>query len=183
MKNVTFFFAVAVVIATIVLGLPIRATGETPSTQQKIRIGFFNTRAVAVAYVQSSMFNKKIAKIVTEANQAKANGNDKIYKKLNDELKMEQEKIHWQVYSNARIDDILMQVRPAYEQIAQKANVAAIAESVLYNDTKIELVDVTDLMVDEFMPSEKTKEKIQEILKKPPASFEQMKQTESDRNL
>jgi hypothetical protein len=183
MKNGRFLLGITVVIAIIFSGLAICARSETAAEEHKIRIGYFNTRAIAMAYTQSRIFNEKITKIVTQAKEAKASGNDKIYKKLDAELKMEQEKIHWQVFSNARIDDILTQVRPSYEQIAQKANVAAIAENVVYNDTKVELVDVTELVAEQFKPNEATKEKMQQIIKKPPASFEEMKQAESERKI
>ena len=182
MNSKSVFLRIAVVIAIIFSGLAICAPGETPAAENKIRIGVFNTRAITVAYARSGIFNEKIAKIVTEANKAKANGNDKVYKQLDAELKMQQDKMHWQVYGNLGIDDILMHVRPSYQKIAAQAGVAAIAENVVYSDPGTEIVDVTEMVAEEFKPDKKTKEMMQEIIKKPVLSFEQLKQAQSKRN-
>ncbi|MDO8303222.1 MAG: hypothetical protein Q7T18_08270 [Sedimentisphaerales bacterium] len=164
---------------TMVLGLAIYAMGNPQPAEQKIRIGVFNTRAVALAHGRSKMYMEEINKLVAEAKEAKVKGDDKKFQKLDAQLKMRQEKGHWQVFCDLGIDDILKLIRPNYGEIAKNAGVSAIVEQAVYNDKNIEVIDVTELMAEQFTPDEKTQKIIKDIMKQPPVSFEDMKKAEA----
>jgi hypothetical protein len=160
-----------------VLGLAMLAVGGSQPSEQKIHIGVFNTRAVALAYGRSKMFS--VEKMISEAKEAKAKGDDKKSQKLEAQLKMLQDKIHWQVFYDGNIDDILAYVRPHYADIAKKAGVCVITEQAVYSSKDVELVDVTELMAEQFAPDEQTKKIMKDLMKKPPMSFEDMKKAET----
>jgi hypothetical protein len=168
---------------TMVLGLTLCAVGESQPTKQKIRIGVFNTRAVALAYGRSKMGMEEINKLIAEAKEAKEKGDKKKFQKLDAELRMWQDKAHWQVFSVCNIDDILAHIRPHYEEIAKKAGVIVIVEQAVYTDKNVEVVDVTELMAEQFGPDEKTQKIMKDIMKHPPLSFEQMKKHEAKGDL
>jgi hypothetical protein len=160
-----------------VLGWAICAAGDSQPAQQKIRIGVFNTRAVALAYGRSKMFS--VDKLISEAKEARAKGNEKKSQKLEAQLKMLQDKVHWQVFYDGNIDDILAYVQPHYADIAKKAGVCIITEQAAYSDKDVEIVDVTTLMAEQFAPDEKTQKIMNDLMKHPPMSFEQMKKAEA----
>ena len=164
-----------------VLGLALCAVGGSQPVEQKIRIGVFNTRAVALAYGRSKMFS--VDKMISEAKEAKARGDEKKSQKLEAQLKMLQDKVHWQVFYDGNIDDILTYVRPHYADIAKNAGACAITEQAVYNSKDVELVDVTELMAEQFSPDEKTLKIMKDLMKKPPLSFEEMKKAEAEGNL
>jgi hypothetical protein len=125
----------------------------------------------------------EINKLVAEAKEAKAKDNEKKFSKLDAELKMRQDKGHWQVFYDGNIDDVLAYIRPHYGEIAQKAGVCAITEQTVYSDKSVELVDVTELMAEQFAPDKKTLEIMRDLMKKPPVSFEDMKKAEAEGTL
>jgi hypothetical protein len=50
----------------------------------------------------------------------------------------------------------------------------------VYNDKNVEVIDVTELMAEQFAPDEKTRKIIKDIMKHPPVSFEDMKKAEAE---
>ena len=79
-----------------------------------------------------------------------------------------QRRAHAQVFSNAPIDDILPKLKEVLPAVAKQANVAAIVPSADWRDPAVELVDVTDLLADQFKPTEKTRTMMGEIRKGQP---------------
>jgi len=85
-----------------------------------------------------------------------------------------QERLHAQVFSNAPIDDIVAGMKDALPDIARKAGVSALVPEVSYHDPAVDVVDVTDAMVQHFKPTDKTLGMITEMKKHPPLSYKEL---------
>ncbi|UCD29259.1 MAG: hypothetical protein JSV03_01915, partial [Planctomycetota bacterium] len=148
---------------------PVKAGGKT-----KIRIGTFDSRAVAVAYVRSDIHQRYLKGLMAERDKAQKAGNTKRVKELEAKGKAMQQRVHRQGFGHARIDDILEHLRKEIPGIARKAGVDVVAEETLYHDSSVEIVDITDFMIEPFNPSKKTRNIIKDLLKHPPLKDEQL---------
>jgi len=147
------------------LALAEAAFAGEPAKQSdaKIRIGTYDTRAVALAYLRSLAFEKELAQLRAQADKARADGDANRLMELEKQGGQGQQRAHAQVFSNAPIDNILPKLKESMPAVAKEANVVAIVPKADWNDTSIELVDVTDLLVEQFKPTEQTRKIIAEI--------------------
>ena len=142
-----------------------------------VRIGTFDSRLVAIAYVRSDDFENHLRPLQPKLKKAKADGNEKLVKELGDQGKAMQDLIHKQGFSTWPIDDILKTMEDEIPGIAKKAKVDLIVSKwdIVYERKGIEYVDVTDRMVKRFDPSEETKKVLEEIKKKKPVPLKDLK--------
>lgn len=153
-----------------------RAAAPPPSTAAapsgaRLRIGTYDTRAVALAYGRSEARGKDLADLHRQAEQAKQAKDDKRLAELKNQGERQQFLAHAQVFSNAPIGDIVRdKVGPdALAKVAADAGVVAICPSADWHDASaVEAVDVTDALVAHFSPDAKTLGFIRDIKGKPP---------------
>lgn len=164
--------SVLVVAAVILAEAATAFAADAPGTgAPKVRIGTYDTRAVALAYLRSEDWQKEIAKLRTEVEKAKAAGDEKRVGELQPQGERGQRRAHAQVFSNGPIDDILPKLKDAMAAVAKKANVAVIVPSAAWHDDSVELVDVTELLAEQFKPSDETRKIMAEIRKSQPMDF------------
>ena len=163
------------------------ANKQVPPEQQKrlnagqtsaptVRVGTFDSRALALAYYRSEPFNAQIKKVKAEYEKVKAAGNEKRAKELGAEGQAQQELAHKQGFGTWPVDNILETIKREIPEIARQANVDVIVSkwSIVYQRSGVEFVDVTDLMVKPFNPDAKTIETIKEIQKQKPVPLEEL---------
>jgi hypothetical protein len=143
---------------------------QSPATTTKVRIGTYNTRAVALAYGRSEAVLSEIGK-KTKEGQAAKDKDAKRYAQIKTEMEEMQALRHAQVFADAPIGDIMATMKDVLPDIAQKAGVTAIVPQVNYQDPAIEVVDVTDALVAHYKPDEKTLKFIKDLKSKPPVSY------------
>jgi hypothetical protein len=153
---------------------------EGPATNPKkanLRIGTFDSRAIAIAYGNSEEFNQSIKKLMEEHKKAKAEGNEKKAKELEAMGQAGQTKLHMQGFSTASVSEYLDQVKDKIPAIAKQAGVDVIVSKwdLVYQSPDAEFVDVTDLMVKPFNPSEKALKWIESLKDHPPIPLEDAK--------
>ncbi len=145
-------------------------------SKTKIRVGIYDSRAVAIAFAHSE-FNGIDAKMA-EMEKAKAAGDTKKIRELDQWGKAQQAKLHRQGFSTAPVDDILEHIKDNLPQITKDANVAALVskwdKKTLKRYKSAELFDVTDLIVAQFNPNEKVLRTIEQIKKKKPIPLWQL---------
>ena len=146
------------------------------SSNTKVRVGTFDSRAITMAYIHSEVHDRYLKKLMAERNKAKKNGNTQRVKELEAQGKAMQRKVHRQGFGHARIDDILEHIKKDYPQIARKAGVDVIAEEILYHNSAVEIVDITDYMIEPWNPTEQTHKMIKDLRKHPPISDEKLKE-------
>ncbi|MGI9517942.1 MAG: hypothetical protein ACR2NP_12895 [Pirellulaceae bacterium] len=144
---------------------------------EKVRIGTFDSRAIAVAWASSASFSEYVQGLRNELEQAKADGDEDRVKELEAFGPALQHILHKQGFSTWPIDNILDQIRDKIPEIARDAEVALVVSKwdVEFAADNIEHVDVTDAMVQLFDPDEKTLEAIKDLREQEPVPLEDIK--------
>ena len=157
---------------------PIGAQDAKPSSDRsKLRVGTFDSRLIATAYVRSEAFKQRLAKMQADLKKAKASGAEKLVKQLEAEGPAFQDLIHKQGFSTWPVHDILQKIKAEIPDIAEKADVDLIVSKwdVVIQRNGAETVDVTDLMVAPFTPSEETRKILDSLRGTDPIPVEKLK--------
>lgn len=147
----------------------------------KPKVGVYDSRAIAVAFVGSPAYEssegKKLTALVAEQAKARAEGDQKRAAELEARGKAQQALLHRQGFSTAPVDNILKQIKAQMPGIARAAGVGAIVskwdKAALAHYPSVELLDVTRAMVKAFHPTEKQLKAAIEIQKHEPIPLEQ----------
>jgi len=150
---------------------PAAARGKKP-----LRIGVFDSRAVALAYGNSDEFQRTVQGVRGDYNNAKAANNDARAKELANEGQWLQVRLHQQVFSTGPVAGILAKVADQLPAVAAQAGVALIVSKweVPFRGPGVELVDVTLPIVRLFSPSSKVMQWIEEMKTRDPVPFEKL---------
>jgi hypothetical protein len=175
-----------IIVLTCVIAAPLVFTtvrggqpeGQTSGSQ--VRIGVFDSRAVAVAYNRSEAFISWLTGIAAETEKAKAAGDENRIKELELEVQAHQELAHKQVFSTWPVNEILEQIAEKIPVIATQAGVDVIVSKwqITYKNPGVEFVDVTDLMVEPFRPDDDARKVINDIQAMDPVPLEELKKGE-----
>jgi hypothetical protein len=169
-------------IAFVFAGMAACSTAAAQASQEKsaglkMRVGTFDSRAVAIAYARSEAFGRVVQSAKEEYEKAKSEGNEKRAKELDAEGSAGQDLMHKQGFSTYSVNNILDKIKERIPEIAAQANVDVIASKwdIIYQRPGIEFIDVTNLIVKPFDPNERTLGIIRELLTQNPIPLEEMK--------
>jgi len=160
------------------------AAGAEQSAKDKdaaqLRVGTFDSRALAVAYARSRLFANRLKSLRADYDKAKKAGDAERVKTLEAQGQAQQELFHKQGFSTWPVDDILEQIKSDIPKIAEQAGVDLIVSKwhIAFQRPGVECVDVTDLLVKPFQPDADTLKVIQELRKRHPVSLEELKKNE-----
>lgn len=172
-----------VALALCIAGASAEDSTAKPS-QEKLRIGTYDSRVVAMAYCFSpackAAEGENIAACNAELAKAKASGDKSqvadVEAKFSELIKT-QIRRHKQVFSTAPIDDVLAHIKDQMPEIAKAAGVGAIISKwdtkALEKHEGAELVDVTEAMAKALRPPEEDLKAALELRKKDPIPLEQ----------
>jgi hypothetical protein len=125
---------------------------------EPVRIGVYDSRAIAVGWANTAPFNAWWGSLQSEYNRAKAAGDQKRVEELEAEAEARQRLMHMQAFSTAPVDSILAYIEDSLPQIQQEAGVTMLVskwdEETLAQYPSAERVDVTMMLVDAFQPNE-----------------------------
>jgi hypothetical protein len=96
-------------------------TNSTP-----VRIGVYDSRAVAYAHFWSGPYQSKLKEQMAAARAAKQAGDTARFKKLDATLRQTQDQLHRQVFSTAPADDALAALKGQIPEIEKQAGVTAL---------------------------------------------------------
>jgi hypothetical protein len=141
-----------------------------------VRVGIFDSRAVALAYGRSEEFERSIKAMRDDFEKAKAVKDEKRVKELENEGGWSQVRLHQQAFSTATVSSILAKVKDKLPAIAHDARVVMIVSKweVQFKDPAIETVDLTLPMVKLFHPSEQVLKWIEQMKDQEPVPFEKL---------
>jgi hypothetical protein len=141
-----------------------------------VRVGIFDSRAVALAYGRSEEFERSIKAMRDDFEKAKAVKDEKRVKELENEGAWSQVRLHQQTFSTATVSSILAKVKDKLPAIAHDARVVMIVSKweVQFKDPSIETVDLTLPMVQLFHPSEQVLKWIEQMKDQEPIPFEKL---------
>ncbi|MFT3787051.1 MAG: hypothetical protein QM770_12940 [Tepidisphaeraceae bacterium] len=168
----TVLLVSVIVAATVLMPAP-RSAPVAPTTAQsdKIRIGTYDNRAVALAYARKDGMGK-IKALFDRAKQAEKAGDTKLLERLRQAGDRRQWMSHRQVFGRESVREYLVDHQRDLEGVAKVAGVTMIVWEPDYFDKNVyEIVDVTDAVVDIFQPDDNTKKTIAELLRHEPADI------------
>jgi hypothetical protein len=147
---------------------------EATTPQSMVRIGTFDSRAVAVAYANSDEVLGYMAGLRAEYEEAKAAGDEERVAELEVLGPAQSELLEKQAFSTWPVDNILGMIEGEIPGIAVQAGVDVIVSKwhVVYQGEGVEFINVTELMVMPFDPDEQTLQEVRQIQELDPASLE-----------
>ncbi|MBX7244593.1 MAG: RNA polymerase sigma factor [Candidatus Sumerlaeaceae bacterium] len=148
-----------------------KSTVVKPAGAEK-KVGTYDSRSVAIAWVRSNPFNKWMGALQDEHSKAKAAGDQNRVKELEAEGQRRQATLNRQGFSTAPVDEILVHIEDQIPEIQKKAGVDLLIskwdKKKLTGYTPEECVDVTMALVDAFQPTPTQRTSAIEIQKKSP---------------
>lgn len=152
----------------------VAAFGQT--AERKLRVGVYDSRAIAVAYCNSPEFQKSLKPIQADYEKAKQAKNEKRMKEIDAMMKARQRRQHEQGFSTGSVAGIMAGIKNALPSVAQKARVDVIVSKweLNYQSPGLEVVDVTDELVALFKPSEKALGWVKDLRTKQPLPIEEI---------
>ena len=143
----------------------------------KEKVGIYDSRAIAIAYVGSSYCRASMNDLVARHDKAKAEGDEQTVKATDEEGIERQRKAHLQGFSTAPVDEILALVQDQLPAIAKKAGVGPLVSKwdteTLAKYADAEQVDVTMALVDAFKPEQSLRKTAIEVQKIEPVPLEE----------
>jgi hypothetical protein len=135
-----------------------------PAAGQKVRVGVFDSRMVALAYYNSDEHRRFTQDLMAQLKAAKAANDTAKIAELEFRGPALQSLMHYQVFSNASIPNVMEKLSPDLPKIAADARVSLIVSKweIAYQDANLEYVDVTDALVARFNPNERVRKWIAE---------------------
>lgn len=142
----------------------------------KLRVGVYDSRAVAVAYANSAKFRESLKATRAEYDKAKAAHDEKQMKALASRMKLQQRRLHEQGFSTGSVASIIGKIKDALPGVAKKARVQAIVSKweLNFQSPEVEVVDVTDELTALFDVSDKGRAWLKEVQTKPPVPLEEI---------
>ena len=176
MKTVKTIGALVLVFASCAIYACVRAEDPAAKTKPaKLRVGTFDSRAIAIAYVNTDDFKQALKKLKDEHKKAKAAGDEKKAKELEAKGEAQQQLLHTQGFSTASVGEYLERVKDKIPAVAKEAGVDVIVSKwdLVYQSPDADFVDVTVQLVKLFNPDERTLKIGEELKKTPPIPLEE----------
>jgi hypothetical protein len=141
---------------------------------KKVRIGVFDSRAVAVAYAPSKIHSDYMRGLKARYEKAKESGDEQQIKQIESEAEGQQALLHRQGFSTGSVGNILKHVKDRMPAVAHERNVDLIVSKweVVHAGESVELVDVTPQIVELFDPSERTLKIVAQLKHHEPLAIE-----------
>ncbi|MEJ2105044.1 MAG: hypothetical protein P8X47_10775 [Ignavibacteriaceae bacterium] len=153
-----------VLVISILLIIP----AEVTNAQTVIRIGVFDSRAVAVAYYNSDFSNTKeiFQSIATQMQEAKSKDDKQAIAKIEREATLRQAMLHEQGFGTGSVINITETVKDKLTQLANDENLSAIVSKweISFNNNNVALIDITEKIVHFFDPNDQMKDMVKEIM-------------------
>ncbi len=145
-------------------------------TSSQLRIGTFDSRAVALAYWRGEEGTKYVDGLRAELKKAQAENDTERIEALEAEGPGLQARMHQQVFSTGTVRDVVQKIEGRIPAIAAEAGVSVVVSKweLVHVDDSAELVDVTSSLVALFDPSEEVLKTIEQMSHMDPVPIEEL---------
>jgi hypothetical protein len=166
----------SVAVSTIALVVLTGSFASAQTQTNKFRVGVYDSRAVAVAWGNSTEFKEFLKPIEAEHNKAKEAKNEKRVKEIESQMQLRQRRAHEQAFSTGSVAPIMAKVKDRLPDVAKQTNVQVIVSKWELNQQspEVEIVDVTDKIVALFHVNERGLKWSKDIQSKQPIPFDQL---------
>jgi hypothetical protein len=164
----------AIAVPFVLLIAPATARGQ--SAAPAIRVGTYDSRAIAVAWTRSDMFRNQLTQMRAERDKAKAAGDEKAVQQVGAREKGEQERLHEQAFSTASVAGLMEKISQEVPGIAKDAGVVLIVSKweIVYKDPAVQYVDVTMPLMRKFSADPQVVKIAEEMMKQQPIPLDQL---------
>lgn len=159
-------------------GAVLAAPSAAADAPRKLRVGIYDSRAISIAYA-SSKYNP-VAEKMKELKAAEAAHDTTRVAELKAWGESLQQKLHWQGFGRYPVDDLLACIQPELPRIAREADVDVIAATVEFAAPGVEVVDITNRLVEPYHPPERAKKWIADLKHVPRVPFETLDKMKAD---
>lgn len=142
----------------------------------RFRVGVYDSRAVAVAYGNSTEFKEAMKPIEADYKKARETKDEKRMKEIERQMQLRQRRAHEQAFSTGSVAPIMAKVKESLPDLTKQAGVQVIVSKweLNHQSPEVEIVDVTDQIVALFHVNERGLKWCKEIQQKPPLPLEQI---------
>ena len=144
------------------------------AAQQTVRVGVYDTRAIAVAYTHSTQMQTPLRAKMKEMEAAKAAGDKAKVKELDEWGQARQRQLHRQGFGRVPVSDLLACVKGRLPEVAARAGVQVIAADTDYVAPGVETVDITNELVQLYDPSPRVLAIVKDMKGKPPLDLDEI---------
>ena len=164
---------VTLVAACAFAGTPTETDTDARRTE---RIGVYDSRSIAIAYVGTRPFRARMGEVRAEYDRAKASGGEGRMAEIDRQMRQLQVEMHKQAFSTAPVDNILEEFPEDLAQVREKMSVDALVSkwdaATLAKHPTAERVDVTEAMVDAMETTQKQRRAALDMVKRAPLSMD-----------
>jgi hypothetical protein len=161
------------------------ANGVSGAKKELLRVGVYDSRAIAIAYSASRHNDNVMIAKSKEKHQAEQAGDVETAERIEQEMRSLQVKRHLQGFGTAPVHDLLASIEKQVPAIAREAGVDVIVSKWAfdYRAGDAEVVDVTAALVKAFEPTAKALEWIEQMKDIKPMSEAEILQHELEGGL
>jgi hypothetical protein len=138
-------------------GVAMTGGAAPPPPPPKVRIGTYDSRAVAVAYARSAACAESLKALQARLDQAVAKDEKGAKQRIARAADRRQWLAHRQAFGRASVDDAMGALKDNLAEVARQARVEAIVYEPDFASEQVELVDLTAEIVALFEPDERTR--------------------------
>jgi hypothetical protein len=164
------------VLVALLVGVAAFAGEEKPATPSKktLVVGIYDSRAIAVAYAPSEWNRKYIEGVKARMEGAKAENDVKKMRRINEEMVRRQTWFHLMTFGTDSVKALLEPVKDRLPALAKEHGVDLVVSrwEIAWQNSDLEVVDLTLPMVKLYNPSEKTLGHVELITKNDPVPRE-----------
>jgi len=144
--------------------------------KKSVVVGTFDSRIIAVAYYNTEAHKSYIQSLKAEHAEAEASGDKERAKELEAIGEASQELAQNQAFSTWPVDNILETIDGKIPEIAKQAKVDLIVSKwhIVYQQSGLEIIDVTDNLVKLFNPDEQMLEMLEQMKKQDPIPLDEL---------
>lgn len=148
------------------------ASKSAGQSVKPLRVGVYDSRAIAIASVPTEWYNKPVKEKMKEMEKAKAAGDEQKIKEFMAWGESRQQKAHLMGFGTAPVTELLEPIKGRLAEVARQAGVDIIVSKwqIDYQANDVEFVDVTDAMVALYQPNEKVLKSVESLKKWKPYS-------------
>lgn len=140
-------------------------SAQVSTVAPAVRVGIFDSRAVAVAYYNSDRHRAEIRGMMEQLRAAKAANDTAAGQRLEQKGRALQNLAHYQAFSTASVPNVLEPLKDVLPQVAKDTGVSLIVSKweIAWQDPHAEYVDITERLVDVFHPDARVRKSIDEL--------------------
>lgn len=158
------------------------AEQDATTEHSQERIGIYDSRAIAIAFVGGEVFRETMNAARMEFDEATRNGDEATLARINTQMQQRQNLLHAQGFSTAAVDELLAHYSGGISTLIDEAGVATLI-SKWHNEALLKYpgarrIDMTESLIDLITEDPKQRKAAFEILDQDPVPLESLEDHE-----